>query len=137
MHAHKIITLPHIFTLNACIYHKIVVPLRKFSLSMKHINIKEALAKFRNYLPNKYILTIVIFAVILIFVGNHSLISRLKMAHSERVKKEQLREYQDKIAETEAQIRSLDQPGALEKYAREEYLMHADNEDVYLINEED
>lgn len=103
---------------------------------MQKIDWKALWSNRRKYLPNKYLLTIIVFAIILLFVGNHSVLNRLRMAHRERDKKTELREYHQKIEATEAQLRSLDEPGALEKYAREEYLMHADNEDVYLIDEE-
>ncbi|MCQ2335330.1 MAG: septum formation initiator family protein [Paludibacteraceae bacterium] len=52
-----------------------------------------------------------------------------------RQKEAQLREYNKMIDETQQQLQVLDDPEALEQLARERYLMHADGEDVYLIDE--
>lgn len=97
--------------------------------------LKERFTKWRKVLLNKYVITLTLFAVVLIFVGNQSLVSRIGYASDIRQKKAELRDYQNKISQTRSDIQSLDNPDSLERYAREHYLMHADNEDVYIIKE--
>lgn len=102
---------------------------------MKKINWKDVWAVLRKYLINKYIITLLLFAVVLVFVGQQSLVSRVKMAHQIRGKEKLLREKQQQIADVEADLRALDDPDSLERFAREHYNMRADDEDVFLIEE--
>lgn len=102
---------------------------------MKKINWKDVWAVLRKYLINKYIITLLLFAVVLVFVGQQSLVSRVKMAHQIRGKEKLLREKQHQIADVEADLRALDDPDSLERFAREHYNMRADDEDVFLIEE--
>ena len=45
--------------------------------------------------------------------------------------------YQDEIAKDEKSIKSLKNPGQIERYAREKYYMKRDSEDIYIIDIED
>lgn len=98
-------------------------------------NLKSLWEKSRKYLLNKYFIVLVAFAIPLCFVGSASLLSRIKNAHEISQRKSQLREYKAKIDETNRDIHALENPDSLERFAREHYHMHADNEDVYLIKE--
>lgn len=102
---------------------------------MNKENLKNLWDKSRKYLLNKYVIVLVVFAVPLCFVGSASLLSRIRNAHEIASRKEQLREYQAKIDATNRDLHALENPDSLERFAREHYHMHADNEDVYLIKE--
>lgn len=117
-----------LFSNNFCIFAEIFY-------YMKKINWKDVWAVLRKYLINKYIITLLLFAVVLVFVGQQSLVSRVKMAHQIRGKEKLLREKQQQIADVEADLRALDDPDSLERFAREHYNMRADDEDVFLIEE--
>jgi len=91
--------------------------------------------KARKYVINKYVIVLAVFAVLLTFCGGSSVVSRLKNQREISEKKAQLREYEEKIDATRQDLRALDDPDSLERYAREHYLMRADNEEVYLIKE--
>lgn len=94
--------------------------------------------KIRKYVLNKYILTLIIFAVILTFVGEQSLINQAKMSHEISGKEDELSELQERISETKDEINSLNASTEnLERYAREHYHMHADNEEVFLVDDTD
>lgn len=94
-------------------------------------------ANVSKYMPNKYLLTCIIFAVVLTFCGEQSYINRIRRNHALRERSEVLREYQELRDKTRQDKESLTQsPDNLERIAREKYHMHADNEDVYLIKEE-
>ena len=90
----------------------------------------------RKYLLNKYLLTLLVFAVILTFCGEQSLVQRVRRSHEISQKEEELQMYQRQIKETNAQIDRLNESVEnLEQFAREEYFMHSDKEDVFIINE--
>ena len=110
--------------------------MRKKSEAMNQIVWKERFLKWRKYLFNKYLLAIMVFAVVFVFVGNQSLITRIRYAYEIREKKAELREYEMKIESTRNDIQSLQDIEQLERYAREHYLMHAEGEDLYIIEED-
>lgn len=103
--------------------------------TMNKENLKNLLAIGRKYLFNKYVIVLAVFAIPLCFVGSASLLSRIRNMHEISERKNQLREYQEMIDATNRDILSLENPDSLERFAREHYHMHADNEDVYLIKE--
>ncbi len=102
---------------------------------MKRIDWKEVWQFVRVYLLNKYFVVCAVFAIVLCFCGNQSVVNRVKMHYEIKEKERELREYERKIAETEADLRALENPDSLERFAREHYKMHADGEDVYLIDD--
>jgi len=90
----------------------------------------------RRYVLNKYVLTLLVFAIVLTFCGEQSLLHRIERAHEISEKEEELAGYQRAIDETNAQIERMNASTEnLEQFAREAYFMHADNEDVYIVNE--
>jgi len=103
---------------------------------MKKIDWKEVWAGTRKYVLNKYILTLVVFAVILIFVGEQSLLNQAKLEVEIAGKESELSDLQEHIEETKTEIKSLNESTEnLERYAREHYHMHAEGEDVFLIDD--
>ena len=110
--------------------------MRKKSEAMNQNVWKERFFKWRKYLFNKYLLAIIVFAVVFVFDGNQSLITRIRYAYEIREKKAELREYEMKIESTRNDIQSLQDIEQLERYAREHYLMHAEGEDLYIIEED-
>ena len=90
----------------------------------------------RKFVLNKYVLTLLIFGIVLTFCGEQSLLNRMRRAHEVREKEEELAAYEQAIQETNAQIERMNASTEnLEQFAREQYFMHADNEDVYIIEE--
>lgn len=94
-------------------------------------------AGIKRYLLNKYILTLVVFGLIMFFVGDQSIRVRLRKAHQIHELEEQRDIYQSAIDEAQGQLQTLSSRDSLEKFAREKYLMHKPNEDVYLVPEHD
>lgn len=91
----------------------------------------------RHYLLNKYVITLLVFAILFIFIGDQSLLSRIKRNREIHELQRDIKEYQGKIEDTQEKIQDLESSTEnLERYARERYLMHADNEDVFLVDEE-
>ena len=89
--------------------------------------------KIRKVLINKYAITLMVFALLFVFFGDHSLVQYLKRAKKMRALEEQLVQTQQDIEQAESVIRVLDNVDSLERFAREQYRMHAPNEDVYIV----
>lgn len=94
-------------------------------------------AVIKRYLLNKYILTLVVFGLIMFFVGDQSIRVRLRKAHQIRELETQRDIYQNAIDDAQKQLQTLSSRDSLEKFAREKYLMHQPNEDVFLVPEND
>lgn len=103
----------------------------KYQITMEENN---KWKKLRKALINKYAITIFAFAVIMIFVGDQSLIQFVKRAKKARQIEAQIQENQHEIQQAKRAMLRLDNMDSLERFAREEYNMHADNEDVYLVD---
>jgi len=83
---------------------------------------------------HKYIITIIFFAVIILFVGEDCYWARRQRnTEIERLRNE-LQAYQRRFEEDSRALEQLEKsPLAVEKYARERYHMKRSNEDIYLI----
>ena len=103
----------------------------KYQITMEENN---KWKKLRKALINKYAITIFAFAVIMIFVGDQSLIQFVKRAKKARQIEAQIQENQHEIQQAKRAMLRLDNVDSLARVAREEYNMHADNEDVYLVD---
>ena len=93
------------------------------------------LDRIPSWLKNKYALTVVGFVVWMLFFDDRDLITT-HFRHPEELKKlEQSKKYyEEQISATRRELDQLrSDPGILEKYAREKYLMKRDNEDLFLV----
>jgi cell division protein DivIC len=85
-------------------------------------------------LRNKYVLTSVIFLVWLILFDQNNLSERRKNTREYNQLLEEKEYYQKKIQEDRKRINELKTDDEnLEKFAREQYLMKKDNEDIFII----
>ena len=85
---------------------------------------------------NKYTITLLIFAIIIIFVDDNSLIDRYKAYLEKRELQKEKAKYEENIKKDQEFIDAIQSnPEELEKFAREEYKMKGENEDVYIIKE--
>jgi cell division protein FtsB len=87
---------------------------------------------------NKYLLTGVGFAVWILFFDNRDFVTSHFREKGELQKLEQSKKYyEQQIAVTKQELEQLkSNPAVLEKYAREKYLMKRDNEDLFVIRDE-
>ena len=82
-------------------------------------------------LINKYVLVTSVFIVWLLFFDDHNFITQRKLAHTiENLKAEEAR-YKDLIEEVK--IEKIDLDRNKEKYAREHYYLHKENEEVFIF----
>ena len=88
------------------------------------------------WLKNKNSLTLLVFAVWLVFFDHNDLFVQMERT-SELKQLEKGRDYYtEQIQEMKKELSELDNdPASLEKAAREKYMMKKDNEDVFIIEE--
>lgn len=101
------------------------------------MNNKEHLIRIIPFLRNKFILTLIVFVVWMMFFDQNNLITRVKNNHKISELEEQKELY---IAEIKRSQRLLDElrgdDQSLEKFAREQYLMKKKDEDIYIVKSE-
>jgi CRISPR/Cas system-associated endonuclease Cas3-HD len=89
------------------------------------------------YLKNKYVIAILAFVVWITFFDSNNLIDRVKQAILLHDLKKQKEYYLENIHNDSITLHELKtDTAALEKYAREKYLMKKENEDIFLIIDE-
>ncbi len=95
------------------------------------------LSRIPPVLKNKYILSILVFAVWMVFFDDRDIITTHFRYKRELSNLENSKEYYEaRIAETRIELDKLQSdPVLLEKYAREKYRMKRDNEDLYIVVE--
>jgi predicted membrane protein len=89
--------------------------------------------KLRKLFINKYTIILFLFAIIYIFIGDSSLIKRLKKAKKINAVENEIERVNKQIEKTDNILNSLDNKDSLERFAREEYNMHEEGEEVYLV----
>jgi cell division protein FtsB len=86
---------------------------------------------------NKYILALTVFAVLMLFIDRNDIFNqfqRKKQLHDLLITKKY---YKQQIEQTKKNLADLqNNAAALEKYAREKYLLKRDNEDVFVVDNE-
>src|SRR5215472_5979864 len=89
------------------------------------------------WLKNKYLLTTVGFVVWVLFFDSRDFITSHFRERAQLAKMEKSKQYyQQQIEITRRELQALKtDPALLERYARERYLMKRDNEDLFLIRE--
>ncbi|MBK7182585.1 MAG: septum formation initiator family protein [Bacteroidetes bacterium] len=94
--------------------------------------------KIFNIIRNKYLLTIIGLVVWIVFFDKNDLKTQLKLRDDVKKLQEERNYYAAEIKQITSDISELNtNPETLEKFAREKYLMKKDNEDVFVIVEEE
>src|SRR4051794_40997215 len=91
--------------------------------------------KIFSILTDKYIVAFTIFAVIILFTDHNNLFEQWD--RKRELKELQLKKayYQEEIEKTKRKLADLvNNPSALEKFAREKFYMKRDNEDVFVTD---
>ena len=93
--------------------------------------------KIPGYIKNKYLITVVVFGIWVIFFDQNNLIDRIKSIQELNKMNRDIQYYRSKITSDSLKTYELlSNKENLEKFAREEYLMKKDNEEVFLVMEE-
>lgn len=84
----------------------------------------------------KYLITILGFLVIIVFLDDNSLIQRAKHRAEIETLKSEIEKYRQQFEEDTRKLKELTaNPEAMEKIAREKYLMKKPNEDIFIFEE--
>lgn len=91
-----------------------------------------------SWLKNKYFLLIFSFLLILLFFDSNNAFRLFKRKQALRELTQEEQFYKEQLEEIKTEKEALENdPEALEKFAREEYRMKKDDEDVFVIVNED
>ena len=100
--------------------------------------IKKAFLKFWHLPFMKYAVAIVLGVLLVGFVGENSVWAHLRNMHRISSLQAEIDDYNGRHQRDEKQIRTLDtNPKAMEKIARERYFMKADDEDIFVLSDDD
>jgi cell division protein FtsB len=88
------------------------------------------------FLKNKYLIATVLFLVWMLFFDHNNIFLHLQYRKELNELKTSKKYYQEQIDKTREEVELIKtNPQALEKVAREQYLMKKDNEDVFVVKE--
>jgi len=91
-------------------------------------------SRIPSWLKNKYILTFIAFVLWMIFFDAKDILTQRERSNELRQLQESKAYYTDEIAKERKALEELkSNPAAIEKYAREKYLMKRENEDLFVI----
>lgn len=95
-------------------------------------------SKIPRFLLNKYALLLVVFIVFITFFDHNNLISRWKTRSRIKGMEKEIKYYKNEIGNNKKKMSEMRTSSeTLEKYAREQYFLKKDSEDIYIINEDD
>lgn len=87
---------------------------------------------------NKYVLAFVIFLFIILFFDDNNMIERFNLFSEKAELNAQIEYYEKEIEESKRKYVELKTDSKnLEKFAREEYFMKKDKEEIYILVEEE
>jgi cell division protein FtsB len=96
------------------------------------------IAFYKKYLAglNKYWLVAILFFMFTFFIGENSMYQRYRYDEKIRALENEIQRYKREIEQNRKKLQDLqtDKTG-LEQFAREEYLMKKENEDIFIIEE--
>lgn len=97
---------------------------------------RKGLKRLPAWLRNKYLVALGIFAAIMLFFDKNDVFTQSARNRQLKDLQESKQYYTDRIATERKELEQLkSNPGTLEKYAREKYLMKRDNEDLFIVPE--
>jgi len=103
-------------------------------LHLNKYKMPEGLKKILGFLKNKYITSTLLLFIWICFFDRNDLISEVRLVNKINYLKTEKRYYQQQTDMATEELKELQtNPANLEKFAREKYLMKKDNEDVYVI----
>ena len=93
--------------------------------------------KALKYLRNSYLLIFIIFAIWMLFVDANSLFIHNDLNNEIDDLEQEKKYYKKEIEIDKKAIKKLSNEEGLEKFAREQYYMKKDNEEIFIIEYED
>ena len=86
---------------------------------------------------NKYVVTLGIFALIMLFLDENSMLRRMQLNQEESDLREEIAKYRDEFNESTRLLSEITADSvAIEQVARERYMMKLPEEDIYVFEED-
>lgn len=86
---------------------------------------------------NKYVITLGIFALIVLFLDENSMLKRMKLNQEESELRDEIERYREEYNESTRLLGEITADSvAIEQVARERYMMKLPNEDIYVFEED-
>jgi hypothetical protein len=92
--------------------------------------------KYLRHLRNKYVLTIVVFSVYMLFLDDVDVFTIIRQEIKLNKLQEEKQEINGKYLKTKATLDQLDNMESLERYAREQKMFKKADEDIFVIVKE-
>jgi len=89
------------------------------------------------YFKNIYVIILILFALFMVFWDSNSLLIHNELNNDIEKLENEKEYYRKEIIKDNKAIKELKKEEGLEKFAREEYYMKRDNEDIYIIEYQD
>lgn len=103
---------------------------------LKEISMSKLMTVWKYIRMHKYLITVVLFLVVIVFLDENSLVQRAKYRQEINTLTTEIEKYRKQFKEDTEKLQELtDNPEALEKIAREKYLMKKPNEDIFIFEE--
>jgi len=107
-----------------------------FLILMRIINADKMQIKDFSFAKYKYLIAIIIFLLIVFFVDDNNLLKRFSLFQEKASLQKEIVKYDQKIKDNNKKFSALEtDKDNLERFAREEYLMKKDGEDIYIIED--
>lgn len=124
-----------------CTQKKEIFQLFLLSLSaelLNHVGRMNKLASLWTFVRrHKYLLALCIFGVIIVFLDENSIIRRLSYTREEMLLREEISKYRSEYEENTKRLNELQaDSSAIERIAREKYLMKKPNEDIFVFEDD-
>jgi cell division protein FtsB len=84
-------------------------------------------------ITNKYVIVSTIFVVWMVFLDENSILNHIEFNKEINKLKSEKEHFKSEIEKDKALIKKLEDKEQLEKFAREEYKMKKENEDIFII----
>ncbi len=92
--------------------------------------------KLNTVIGNKYLLTVFLFLLWISFFDQDNWVERGRNQRELDGLYQEIEEYKQKIEEDKRLLQQIQDPAFLEKFAREEYFMKKENEDIFIVIED-
>jgi cell division protein FtsB len=98
------------------------------------MDLKQKFKIFRPLIRNKYVITILVFIVWMLFIDQTSFIDRFSLVKNIKLMEVERERLQNEIKSNRETIKELQSISEnLEKFAREEYLMKKPDENIFIV----
>jgi cell division protein DivIC len=93
--------------------------------------------KWVRFISNKYVLILLFFLVWMTFFDTNSYFIHKELNDDIKSLEKNKLHYQQEIEKDKAFIKKMEDTNEVEKYAREKYYLKKENEDIYIIQNQD